>query len=175
MFATWKITRIVILAIGLLLAGFAMASGLAAARGAPQREPQAASNAQLREGLAVLHQTKLLLEQADHDYGGHRVNAIKAISAAHHQLKLALETQTKHKIHAGGGGKGVAGGGKEPQAASNMQLAVSIAVLKKTAVVLEGADHDYGGHRAAAVRDIHVAVRELETALKFEKRKREGK
>jgi hypothetical protein len=172
MLTPWKNSRVVVLAGGLLLAGLAMASYLSdTASAAPRKpEPQAASNAQLMEGLAVLHQTRVMLEQADHDYGGHRAAAVKAVGAAHHELKLAVEFQTKHKIKGSGAG-GKVGGGKEPQAQSNMQLAEAIVTLKKTAAVLEGADHDYGGHRAAAVKDLNIAVKELQTALKFEKRK----
>jgi hypothetical protein len=174
MMTPWKKSRVVILAIGLLLALLVLASSLGSvASAAPRKpEPQAASNAQLVEGLAILHQTKVMLDQADHDYGGHRAAAVKAVTAAHHQLKKALEFQTKHKIQPGGGGGKVGGGGHEPQAQSDMQLGVSIATLKKTVAVLEGADHDYGGHRVGAIRDINIAIKELQAALKFEKRKK---
>jgi hypothetical protein len=176
MWTPWKNSRVVVVASGLLLLGLALASDLSStASAAPKRppEPQSASNAQLAEGLAVLHATKVTLQQANHDYGGHRAKAVKAIDAAHHQLKLALEFQTKKKIHVGGDAAKL-GPGKEAQAQSDMQLGVSIATLKKTVAVLEGADHDYGGHRLMAVKDLHGAIKELETALKFEKRK-EGK
>ncbi len=119
--------------------------------------------------------TKKTLEGADHDYGGHRASAVKAIGAAQHQVKLALQTQTKHK-HPGkgvqGNGKGNGKGkGREPQGISNMQLAEAIPILLKTMTMLEKADHDYGGHRAAAVRDLGAAVQQLKTALEFEKKK----
>ncbi len=115
-----------------------------------------------------------MLQAADHDYGGHRAEAVKAVGAAERQLRLALETQTNSKKtgKAGNQGKRPGKGGKrsEPQAVSNLQLAEAIAVLEKTATFLEKADHDYGGHRAAAVRDLGIAVRQLKLALKFEKK-----
>ena len=157
---------------GLLLGLFSPTE--VAARRFTRREPQKQSNAQLREALHVLQATKKTLEGADHDYGGHRVKAIKDIGAAEHQLKLALKSQHK-KTGKTGGGKAGAGKGKakgnEPQNVSNLQLADAIVILQRTETFLEKADHDYGGHRVAAVRDLKVAVQQLKTALKFEKKK----
>jgi hypothetical protein len=167
---------IVVSTTGLVLAGLiagCLASAVLAAPGqGKNREPQNISNAQLREGLHVLRATKKTLQSADHDYGGHRVAAIKAIDAAEHQLALALGSQNKGKKAAGQTGKIGKGKGKqpEPQNISNLQLADAIGVLVQTRTLLEKADHDYGGHRAAAVRDIGVAIRQLKTALKYEKR-----
>jgi hypothetical protein len=166
--------RTVWLASGLLLIGLAGRAD-AGPRKPSRREPQKVSNAQLHEALHVLQTTKKMLEGADHDYGGHRVEAVKAIGAAERQLRLALETQNKHKKAVKPGNKGARpgkGGGKqpEPQAISNLQLADAIGVLQKTATFLEKADHDYGGHRAAAVRDLGAAVHQLKLALKFEKK-----
>ena len=90
----------VLMAKGLLAAlGLMCVAGPADAslRQKTKREPQKVSNAQLREALHVLHATKLTLEAADHDYGGHRVAAVKAIGVAQNRLKLALGAQVKHK------------------------------------------------------------------------------
>lgn len=170
-------TRKLWLTSGLLFAGFVLSCATTPAsarqgKGA-QREPQRLSNAQLREGLHVLQATKKMLQGADHDYGGHRVASIKAINAAEHQLSLALHSQ--HKRGAPGsktGGKAGRGGQPEPQNISNLQLADAIVILERTRAVLERADHDYGGHRVAAVRDLGGAIRQLKTALRFEKRTR---
>jgi hypothetical protein len=137
---------------------------------AKPKEPQGVSNKQLVECLHVLHSVKRTLEAADHDYGGHRADAVKAIGAADHQLKLALEHV--HKKAPGGGKPGAKpGGGGEPQAVSNLELAEAIPVIKTTIGVLEKADHDYGGHRASAARDLKAAIVQLEKALEFEKKK----
>jgi hypothetical protein len=168
------------LASGLLLAGLGlMMCPTERADAAPfnpsKPEPQKVSNAQLREALHVLQATKKTLEGANHDYGGHRVGAVKAIGAAERQLKLALGTQPNPKKTGKPSGNGArpgkqGGKNREPQAVSNLQLADAIGVLQKTATFLEKADHDYGGHRAAAVRDLGTAVKQLKLALKFEKR-----
>jgi hypothetical protein len=166
---------------GLFLAGLVLMSlpplAEASPRRAPKREPQRVSNAQLHEALHVLQVTKKTLQGADHDYGGHRVEAIKAIGASEHQLKLALQTQAKPGKPGGKTGdkpgRPGKGGGKqpEPQDISNLQLAEAIPILQRTRVFLEKADHDYGGHRAAAVRDLGAAIHQLKLALEFEKKK----
>ncbi len=56
---------------------------------------------------------------------------------------------------------------KESQALSDEQLAASIHKLRAVKLTLEAADHDYGGHRAAAVEKIKSATHELHKALDF--------
>lgn len=169
---------------GLLLMGLILSCLTAPANASPpkrsRREPQKVSNAQLREGIHVLQATKQMLEKADHDYGGHRVAAVKAIGAAEHQLRLALQSQHKQANGSGkSNGKSVAKSGRtsgrggkrpEPQKISNMQLADAIGVLERTRTLLAKADHDYGGHRAAAFRDLGAAIQQLKMALRFEKK-----
>ncbi len=157
-----KSARLVFLAGGLL-----MWLGLIAEAGAGQtkKEPQAISNAQLRQALNVLQSIKLTLEGADHDYGGHRVKAIADIGKAQKQLNLALKNAPKGK------GKSKGKPMPEPQAISDAQLAESIGFLKQTAELLKMANHDYGGHRAAALADLNQAVHQLHLALKFRKGK----
>ena len=48
----------------------------------------------------------------------------------------------------------------------------AIVILERTRTVMQKANHDYGGHRAAAVRDLGGAIQQLKTALKYEKKKR---
>jgi hypothetical protein len=173
-------THKVLLTSGLLFAGLALSCLATPASGGPgnnaKREPQKVSNAQLREGLHVLQATKKMLQAADHDYGGHRVASIKAIGAAEHQLTLALRSQHKQTAPGGkaGGKTKTPGAGRgrepEPQGISNLQLADAIVILERTRGLLEKADHDYGGHRVAAVRDLGGAIKQLKVALKYEKK-----
>ena len=53
----------------------------------------------------------------------------------------------------------------EPQSVSNQQLHEAIYVLQSVKHTLDKADHDYGGHRAAAVKDIAKAEHQLREAL----------
>jgi hypothetical protein len=62
-------------------------------------------------------------------------------------------------------------GGREPQKISNMQLAQAIPVLQQTIVFLNNANHDYHGHRAAAIHDLGQAIGQLQKALAYERRK----
>jgi hypothetical protein len=119
----------------------------------------------LRQALNVLQSIKLTLKGADHDYGGHRVKAIADITKAQNQLNLALKNAPKKK------GKGKSNPLPEPQALSDAQLLESMVFLKETVQLLEKANHDYGGHRAAAVQDLHRAIRQLDLALKSRKGK----
>jgi hypothetical protein len=54
-------------------------------------EPHPEINAAIRS----LERAKRHLQQAAHDFGGHRVEAIRAIDAALEQLKLALQYDKK--------------------------------------------------------------------------------
>ena len=56
--------------------------------GAPAAEPR---HPEIRRALESLHNAKAHLEAAAHDYGGHRVEAIKAIDEAIHQLDVCLK------------------------------------------------------------------------------------
>ncbi len=58
---------------------------------APHRERHPA----IRHALATLREAKIELEHADHDFGGHRVQAIQAVDQAMEQLKLALQYDKK--------------------------------------------------------------------------------
>ena len=46
---------------------------------------------QIRDAMHALEAARNHLEHAAHDFGGHRVDAIKAIDEAHHQLELCLQ------------------------------------------------------------------------------------
>jgi hypothetical protein len=52
-----------------------------------RREP----HPEIRKAIAALQRAKSDLQHADHDFGGHRVNAIAACDRAIEQLRLALQ------------------------------------------------------------------------------------
>jgi len=191
-------TQILGSARALLLASGVVVLGLSASESNPAQakqfarklgEPQKQSNMQLVQAIHMLQSIKKTLEGADHDYGGHRADAVRDIGKAEKQLREAL-----HAVHkmpgnpmgvvgkgAGIQGKGGAGNpGKgnahpEPQALSNAQLAAAIPALEQVGVFLQKADHDYGGHRAAAVADLGAAITQLGTALKYAQAKDQKK
>ena len=46
---------------------------------------------QIREAIAALRHAKEHMEHAAHDFGGHRVEALKATDEAIHQLEICLK------------------------------------------------------------------------------------
>jgi hypothetical protein len=157
--------RKMFLAAGAVL--FVLTGNMSAAQRKP-KEPQSTSNQQLAQAIHLLQNVKVTLEAADHDYGGHRAQAVKDIGAAEKQLRVALEYIHKQRLKSGGGGKNYSRGPHpEPQKISDAQLAAAVPTLQQTAVALQNADHDYGGHRARAVTDLKAAIVQLEKALKF--------
>ncbi len=58
---------------------------MAPASAAPERHPE------IREALGALHRAKDHLEHAAHDFGGHRVEAIRATDEAIRQLQACLD------------------------------------------------------------------------------------
>ena len=58
---------------------------VAPASPAPERHPE------IREAIAALRRAKDHLEHGAHDFGGHRVDAIRATDEALHQLEICLE------------------------------------------------------------------------------------
>jgi len=160
---------------GAVVLGLMVGGASAAQAQKKNTEPQKASNHQMAEAIHLLKSIKLTLEGADHDYGGHRAQAVKDIGQAEKQLHEAL--MYIHKQHAKTGSTTAKGKGTgknnnphpEPQKLSDAELASSVPVLHQTVVMLEKADHDYGGHRAKAVTDLKAAVTQLEKALKFSK------
>jgi hypothetical protein len=70
------------------MGGLTLVAGLSAAEAA-ERHPK------IRQAIRALEQAKDDLQHADHDFGGHRVEAIKECDEAIRQLKLALQYDKK--------------------------------------------------------------------------------
>lgn len=70
-----------------------------AAAAVPAATPQPAAapaalpepHPEIREAIGALRNARAHLEHADHDFGGHRVEAIKAIDESIHQLQDCLK------------------------------------------------------------------------------------
>jgi hypothetical protein len=63
----------------------ALPAAPAANASAPEKHPE------IRDALNSLHHAKEHLEHAAHDFGGHRVDAIRAIDEAQRQLEICLK------------------------------------------------------------------------------------
>ena len=107
-------------------------------------EPQSLSDAQLATSIQTLRQVKVTLEMADHDYGGHRADAVHLTKKAIHQLHLALNRGKEAKAAPKNPAKGGVKGNNEPQPLCPMpELVASIPVLQQTQTLLTNANHDY--------------------------------
>ena len=68
---------------------YAAVIGLLLALSSPS--PAAGRHPQIEEALTALRNAKEHLEHAAHDFGGHRVDAIKAIDEADRQLRICMQ------------------------------------------------------------------------------------
>ena len=68
-----------------LFAVFSLLLALTPASPAQGRHPE------IRAALRALDNAKEHLEHAAHDFHGHRVDAIRAIDEAHHQLEICMQ------------------------------------------------------------------------------------
>jgi hypothetical protein len=84
-------SRLLALLVGLSLASFGLLSGDSAQARADDKE----HHPHIHQALRELREAKKELEKANHDFGGHRVDAIKAIDHAHEQLEKALKFDKK--------------------------------------------------------------------------------
>jgi hypothetical protein len=57
----------------------------------PAATPAAEPHPEIRDAIAALRRAKDHMEHAAHDFGGHRVDAIKATDEAIHQLEICLK------------------------------------------------------------------------------------
>src|SRR5262249_54444336 len=118
---------------------------------------------QLHAAIRELQLIHAELEAANHDYGGHKGEAMKWVSTAIQDLKKTIRFE---KLPPGERGaaipKAKAGAPfqPEPQAISNAHLAHAIFELQVTKRFLEVADHDFNGFRPATLKSIGMAQRQ---------------
>jgi len=118
---------------------------------------QAASNENIEHTKTIVERSITMLKQDAHDYGGFRMKAIGALSAARDQLTAALQFASSH------GNGGMMGGG-----ASDDNVRFARLYLNRAVDMLQHDARDYAGHRAAAVTDIQRAQADLASALEHD-------
>ncbi len=82
---------IAILALPLALVAATPSGPARPAPAAPAAMSYAEPHPEINAAIRSLERAKLHLQKAAHDFGGHRVEAIRAIDGALEQLKLALQ------------------------------------------------------------------------------------
>jgi hypothetical protein len=117
----------------------------------------------IHHALYELKEARGELKDANHDFGGHREEALKAVDAAIRQLDEALM------------------GAKDPFGSFKVDKDIykkydnhphirhSIVELKEARTQLKDAKHDFGGHREQALKDVDYAIEQLEICLKHVK------
>lgn len=120
---------------------------------------QHASTQNLAFVRAYLDHAIDMLQRDAHDYGGFRLKAIASLSDARDQLKDAIQYFQAHNNSMGGHAGGVA---------SDENLRFTRLYVNRAIVMLQHDQHDYAGHRAAALHDIEQAQADLTAALRYD-------
>jgi hypothetical protein len=128
-----------------------------------------AANSPFATQIGELRAARALLEQADHDYNGHRAEAVKLVTAAIHALRPPQANGAHSRAHAHTGAtKNVAvkqtakNGNSLPQAASDALLKQAMGQIATVQTQLAGAG---GAAPGGAGTSLQQAVQELKTAL----------
>jgi hypothetical protein len=147
--------RTPVIAVGLLfVAGTALPNASAQAVA-----PLPSTLSPVNQAIVQLKATRTLLHKADHDYQGYRVKGIHQITQAIHALE-----GTKPPKQLPPAGPGQKGGGNEPQAVSDAQLAEAIQQLQVVQTQLTTIP---GRHVTVAREHIGKSIQDLQTALKI--------
>jgi hypothetical protein len=152
------------------LVGLMLPDG-APAQGNPEKHPQ------LRKALQELHKARKQLQEAVHDFGGFRAEALRNTEVSIFLVDKAL------KFDKGGKGKGK-GKTKGPilsdgfptvpvafnQGEKHPHMHRALVLLREAKGHLLKAAHDYGGFRVEAVRTIDVSIFLIEKGLQFDRK-----
>ena len=114
--------------------------------------------------LEELHHTRALLNQADHDYKGHRHHAAKEIGQAIHQLQQSLPKHHHHHLANVGKNLPKKQGNNLPQAQSDALLQQARGQLKTVEMQLS---QFQGPLHQKALVDVARGVEQIDAALKI--------
>jgi hypothetical protein len=124
----------------------------------------------IRRAVNALTGAKADLQNAAHDYCGHRVEALEATNAALTQLQQALACDSSKKSDFAGvwieGAAEPNGGGGEP----HPRIYAAINALGAAEDDLQNAAHDYCGNRVAALGAVQNALAQLKAAVRCDKK-----
>jgi hypothetical protein len=118
----------------------------------------------LHHALYELREARRELKTAAHDFGGHRVKALKATDAAIRQIELCLKA-------VGEGTEGLAYGPRVyKKYGDHPHIRHALGELREARTALQNAPRDFKGHRKDAIRAVDRAIEQLQLALKFARR-----
>jgi hypothetical protein len=122
----------------------------------------------IRRAVNALHPAVTDLQNAAHDYCGHRVEALQASNSALAQLQQALQCDSGRKSRS-------AGADIEPEPAAigaerHPNIYRAINALGAAEGDLQNAAHDYCGHRVEALGAVQNALSQLKLAIQCDKK-----
>lgn len=137
----------------------ALALGLltAAANAAPVH------HSHVEHALHELRDARTQLKEAKHDFGGHRIAALKAVEDAIVTLDKIV-AHPHHKTHA------TASGYKAGTHTHPSHLHHALHEVKEARHELKESKHDFGGLKERALLDMNFAIEQLELVVKHHKK-----
>ncbi len=121
----------------------------------------------LHHALFELREAREELRESKDDFGGHREKAIVAVQDAIKQIDLAIK----------GSGDNIKNAPLKKDLreqykkyAHHPHLHHALHELKQAHTELKEAKHEFGGHREAALRDVHHAIHQIELMRKHQKK-----
>jgi hypothetical protein len=120
----------------------------------------------IKRALSALQAAKTDLQNAAHDYCGHRVEALEATNAAISELQQALDCADRHS--AADGFEMEESGASSAERHPNINRAIS--ALGAAEADLQNAARDYCGHRVKALDATHGALNQLRLAVECDNR-----
>ena len=117
----------------------------------------------IARAIEKLRDARAYLEEAPHDFGGYKAEAIQATDDAINALNLALA----YRAGADNANPSLPDLPVPDDRAMHPRIATAIAALKDANAYLEAAADDFGGYKAGAIRATDNAMRELNLALAY--------
>jgi len=167
-------TSSTVLMLLVLISGLMGATALAqnysrvSSRGGGERHPK------IHQAINALQNAKGDLQNAAHDFCGHRVEALESVNEAIKQLNLALESDQAMNTHPNAPAPATASYAPPPRGGAAVgerhpMIRRAINALDAARTDLQQAAHDFKGHRAEALEAVNRAQSELRQALACDK------
>ncbi len=124
----------------------------------------AENHPKINQAINALQNARTDLQNAAHDYCGHRVQALDATNDAIRHLQQALASdRASLSIGDSQTAETAAGGERHPL------IRKAINALEAAKADLENAAHDFHGHRVEALESVNTALNQLHAAIACDK------
>jgi len=130
---------------------------------APSASAGADGHPLIKRALSALQSARTDLQNAAHDYCGHRVEALEATNTAISELQQALDCASNKDSSLDLVEMTPESGGSSPERHPNINKAIS--ALGAAEGDLQNAAHDYCGHRVKALDATRGALNQLRLAV----------